>query len=131
MNSRERFNATMHYQSVDRGPFYEWLGCLVETINKWHGEGLPYGISVRDYFDFDKKEQVSIDLGPIPRFIPKIISEDVRYRISRGDTGITVKNLRGSLSMPSFIDFPVKTRNDWEQMKKRLDPSDKRRYPKT
>jgi uroporphyrinogen decarboxylase len=33
--------------------------------------------------------------------------------------------------MPGFIDFPVKNRGDWERIRKRYDPKDPRRYPKT
>ncbi|MEM3046199.1 MAG: uroporphyrinogen decarboxylase family protein, partial [Candidatus Bathyarchaeia archaeon] len=33
--------------------------------------------------------------------------------------------------MATFIDFPVKSRDDWEKMKKRFNPEDERRYPIT
>ena len=32
--------------------------------------------------------------------------------------------------MPMFLSFPVKNRKDWEEYKSRLDPYDRRRYPK-
>jgi len=55
MNYRERFRAWMHYEEVDRAPFYEWLGYWPETVNRWRGEG-SIGVEVYEYFGFDKRE---------------------------------------------------------------------------
>lgn len=128
---RERFNRYMRFKDVDRPPFYEFLGFWTETINRWRGEGLPAGVDVYDYFGFDKREGFPMDYGPIPRFIPKTIVENERYRIEVNDMGITMKILKTSTSMPTFIDFPVKGRADWIRIKERFDPRDIRRYPKT
>jgi len=131
MNARERFRKVMHYEKPDRLPFYQFIGFWPETINRWYGEGLPSGMSVWDYFGFDKIEGIPLDYGPIPQYIPKTLYEDNRYRIEVQTNGITVKVLKTSTSMPGFIDFPVKERTDWEKIKKRYDPRDPRRYPKT
>jgi uroporphyrinogen decarboxylase len=128
---RERFRRHMAFKDVDRPPFYEFLGFWVETVNRWRAEGLPAGVDVYDYFDFDKREIVPIDYGPIPRFIPRTLEEDAKYRVEVNDMGIKMKVLKTSTSMPTFLDFPVKCRSDWERMKERYDPKDLRRYPKT
>jgi len=131
LNARERFLRYMHYQKCDRPPFYEFLGYWGETCNRWYGEGLPIGMNIYDYFNFDKRENIPIDFGPIPRFVPRTLEEDERYRIARTDTGIVKKDLKTQTSMATFIDFPIKKRDDWEKIKKRFDPYDKRRYPIT
>ncbi len=131
MNYRERFKAWMHYKPVDRAPFYEWLGYWGETVDRWRGEGLPPGVNVYDYFDFDKREGVGVDLGPIPRFIRKTIEENSRYEIYVDRDGVVKKRLKTSTSMPMFLDFPVKSRKDWETIKERYDPDDPRRLPLT
>ncbi len=131
MNDRERFQAWMHYRDADRAPFYEWLGYWSETINRWRAEGLPIGVSVNDYFNFDKKEAIPIDLGPIPRFIRRTLEENERYEIFIDWSGITMKRLKTSTSMPLFIDFPVKNKKDWEVIKERFNPDDVRRLPLT
>lgn len=41
MTNRERFQATMHFQPVDRLPMIEWATWWTETIDRWHKEGLP------------------------------------------------------------------------------------------
>lgn len=131
MNARERFRRTMHYENPDRLPFYQFIGFWSETTNRWYGEGLPTGMSVQDYFGFDKREMIPLDYGPIPQFVPKTLHEDERYRTEVRTNGITVKVLKTNTSMPGFIEFPVKTRADWENIKKRYDPKDAKRYPKT
>lgn len=131
MNARERFVRYMHYQKPDRLPFYEFLGFWGETCNRWYGEGLPVGMNVYDYFGFDKREGVPIDFGPIPRFVPRTLEEDDRYRTTVTEAGIVKRDMKTHTSMATFIDFSVKSRDDWERMKKRFDPYDERRYPMT
>jgi len=153
LNTRERFIRTLGFEKPDRLPFCEWLGWWPETINRWYGEGLPIGVEVKDYFGFDpvggdKRAETElfwrftqlrgevgfpepIDFGPIPRFIAKTVEENERYEVGFDEWGIKKKTLKTSRSMPSFIDFPVKTRGDFEKMKKRYDPKDPKRYPKT
>lgn len=131
MNARERFRRTMLYENPDRLPFYQFIGFWPETINRWYSEGLPPGMSVQDYFGFDKREMIPLDYGPIPQFVLKTLNEDERYRVEVRTDGIKVKVLKTNTSMPGFIEFPVKTRSDWEKLRKRYDPRDPRRYPKT
>jgi len=131
LNARGRFVCYMHYQKPDRLPFYEFMGFWAETCNRWYGEGLPIGMNVSDYFDFDKMEGIPIDFGPIPRFVPRTLEENERCRTTVTDTGIVKRDLKTRTSMATFIDFPVKTREDWEKIKKRFDPDDARRYPIT
>lgn len=132
LDARERFRRVMHFEGADRLPFCEFLGYWGETVNRWYGEGLPRGMSVQDYFGFDNvRERVPVDFGPIPSFIPRVLSEDERYRVEVDEMGITKRALKTNTTIPSFIDFPVKGREDWEGMKRRFDPKDSRRYPKT
>ncbi|MEM2145068.1 MAG: uroporphyrinogen decarboxylase family protein, partial [Candidatus Jordarchaeaceae archaeon] len=85
-----------------------------------------------DYFHFDSRESIPIDFGPIPRFVPKILEENVNYRIQIKENGIMTKcMIEHTLGrMPQFLDFPVKDNGDWEKIKKRFIPHDIRRYSK-
>jgi len=137
MNARERFWCTMHFEKPDQLPLSEfWAGWIPATTNRWYREGLPIGMTLDDYFNFDKRELISIDFFPIPRFICKTLDEDDRYRTEVDERGIKKRILKtGDLTgayfgMPQFLDFPVKNREDFESMKKRFDPRDPRRYPK-
>jgi hypothetical protein len=47
MTVRERFQAVMGFQPFDRLPIVEWAVWWDKTIDRWHGEGLPAGITDR------------------------------------------------------------------------------------
>jgi len=133
MNARQRFLETMNYGRPDRLPFYEFLGYWDQTINRWHGEGLPSGMSVWDYFGFDKMDYVSIDCDAIPSFITRTLQEDERYvtvSVESGGLRWVSKNLKAGTSMPLFLEFGIKDRDDFEKIKARFNPEDMRRYPK-
>jgi len=76
LDGRERFTAIMSFRRPDRFPLYEWLGYWKDTLDRWYGEGLPAGMTVEDYFDFDRIDSLPIDFGPIPRFVPKTLEGD-------------------------------------------------------
>ena len=50
MNHRERFNAVMHYQPVDRCPLYDF-NFWDETLPEWHKQGLPTWVQHAGYDD--------------------------------------------------------------------------------
>jgi hypothetical protein len=61
MNTRERFHAIMNFQPFDRLPLLEWAGWWNKTIERWHGEGLPAGLTARyaicEHFGLDLYKQ--------------------------------------------------------------------------
>jgi uroporphyrinogen decarboxylase len=132
MNDRERFLATMYYRPRDRCPWGE-MGFWPETLDRWHDEGWPESVYLNQYFGFDRlREQVNINMGFVPAFERKVLEETDRYQIVRRGTGIIAKEFKGELSyhMPQWLDFPLKTRKDWEeQIRPRLDPTARTRYP--
>jgi len=154
LDVRERFLRTMHSEEVDRPPLCEFLGYWPETVQRWYGEGLPVGVDPETYFGFDRgltptpwKIEVPlsfslsghvdigvctipIDFGPIPRYGPKILEEDERYRLVLDAMGIRKRFVKGRITgMPQFLEHPVKDRRDFERMKPRFNPDDVRRLP--
>ncbi len=143
LNNRERFMGVMNFKKVDKIPLipnmgggsYNIPGEATITANRWYSEGLPAWSSVIDYFGFNFTfESVPVNLGMIPPFPEKTLFEDDQYLIVRDADGVKKKifKRRSSLGifqwgMPQFLDFPVKNRKDWEEIKKRFDPSDPRR----
>ena len=132
MNSRERFLATMNYQERDRCPWGE-MGFWPETLERWHLEGWSEDVYLNQFFGFDRlRESVNVNTGFVPGFKRQIIEETDRYIIVRRETGIIAKEFKGELSyhMPQWLDFPLKTRRDWEtEIKPRLNPLSPARYP--
>jgi hypothetical protein len=61
MNHVERFRALMSFQPVDRLPRWEWAMWWDLTIDRWHGEGLPAGLTdvfaIAEYFGLDPYKQ--------------------------------------------------------------------------
>jgi len=47
MTVRQRFRAVMGFEPFDRLPIVEWAGWWDQTIQRWHGEGLPREITDR------------------------------------------------------------------------------------
>ncbi len=157
MTPRERFNAVIHFKKPDILPWTESF--FDETITRWLGEGLPAekviaigwemtrggtlllnfpfikGFDPYAYFGCQNLFgcMVSVDVGPLPRYKFRALRTDERYTEFQTETGALVRRSNKAktwYAMPMFIDFPVKDHKTWEVYKKRLNPSDLRRYPK-
>ncbi len=152
MNARERFLATMHFQPVDRQPLWEWH-YLEETVHRWHGEGLPAavylpetntvdeqhpGTPLHRYLGLDRGQPycpgaidyVPVNTGMLPRFPVQVLAEDERTQTIIDWDGVKKINLKHiSPAMPRFLEFPVRSRADFELMARRYDPASPGRYP--
>jgi len=134
----------MNFQKVDRIPLIPNFGLGSFNVmpegsvvaNRWHTEGLPIWSSAADYFGISFAfENVPVYLGMIPPFPVKTLYEDDQHVIIRDSDGVTKKifkrrsslNVLQNWGMPQFLEFPVKNRRDWEEIKKRYDPNDPRR----
>jgi uroporphyrinogen decarboxylase len=80
--------------------------------------------AVRAHFGADHPPlSLPANCGPCPRIEPTVLEEDADYTVYRDSWGITRRDYRHGESMSDFLDFPVKTRDDWEQFKATyLDP---------
>ena len=104
MNERQRFVATMRYQTRDRAPICDF-SFWDETLERWHKEGLPRSVdrySSDDYFGMDslmsyvlspessaltspanpKRTVLSgVCVGLMPEFVPMVLED-------RGDADV-------------------------------------------
>ena len=133
MTSRERWNAVFHYQDFDHVPDEEF-GYWTDTLVRWHHEGLPEEITddgkADRYFGFEPRAGVPVHLGLIPGFQSRVVEEDEHHRVIIDGEGVTcVVNKDGSSSIPKYLRFPIETREDWEEFKRRLDPETPGRRP--
>ena len=132
MTHRERWLGTFHFEPVDHVPDEEF-GYWGETLQRWHADGLPEWVDDNGkadrWFGFAPRHGVPVHHGLMPGFEHKVIEEDDRHVTLRGEDGVVcMVNKDGSSSIPKYIRFPVETRADWEDFKKRLDPNDPQRY---
>jgi uroporphyrinogen-III decarboxylase len=140
MDARERFHATCDFEKIDRPMRKETIGFWNETLARWHGEGLPETVAegiftAPPYFGFDTMIWLPIavnstsDPGFMPTFDAAPIEETDTYVISRDPGGKVVKTLKdGRSTIPQYLDHPVKTLEDFEALKWRLDPETPGRF---
>jgi hypothetical protein len=66
MNSRERFRETMGYGNPDRVPYFE-EGIRDEVLSRWQAQGLAPDAELSRMFPSDRREELILDLEPLPQ----------------------------------------------------------------
>jgi uroporphyrinogen decarboxylase len=66
----------------------------------------------------------------VPGFKGEIIEEDEKSITFFNGHHQKMKAIKDSFSMPMYLDWPVKDRTSWQEVKKRLDPHTPERWPK-
>jgi uroporphyrinogen decarboxylase len=128
----------MRFQPVDRVPNIE-VGCWGQTVDRWLSEGMPRGTILEQnsmtfwsgspYFGLDAQMVIRVDIGMHPPFETELLAEDERTRTVRSSEGVVTRSMKDNSSMPTFLRYPVRTREDFLAIKARYDPSTPDRYP--
>ena len=120
MNDRERFVATMHYESVDRPVLWEW-GAWGETIRRWQREGGFEG-PPPEYQECDRRENAGVNFGLVAPFARQVLADDGRTITYINEKGQLLRDFHNAeSSMPEFMKYPVENRADWERLTERID----------
>ncbi len=125
LTARERFTRIFNREEVDR-PFRYQLGYWPETLLHWQ-EPLS-GRNPDELFQQDKIEYVPLisdfTTPYCPVFDIVFLSEDDETSIIIDKDGIKKKQIKRDiyLSMPQFLQFPVKDWDDYVEVRKRLQP---------
>lgn len=130
MTARQRFINTMTFKKVDRC-FLKEDGFMPKTLKRWEMEGLPQGVNPNEYFNVDMREFCRVNMECIPAFDEKILEENESWIIKIDQGGRTVKILKGAdgEGMPQFLDWPIRSRADFDDIKARFQPQINERYP--
>jgi len=129
MTPRERFLATVGGKPADRPPFWLYWDVWGSTWARWQHEGLPKEFAsfadVRRHFGVEPRPQaLPVQCGPLPDFTATV-GEDADSITFIDSWGIRRRNLKAVESMSEFIEWPVKTRDDWDRYRaERLNPRD-------
>jgi hypothetical protein len=130
MTARERYIRSIKGGDVDRFFRYEH-GPWPTTRDRWITEGYPPEASFGEFFDMDPIVRIGIHSGYTdspyyPPFQEQLLEETAEHRTYVGTDGIVKKEfkVRHDTSMPQFVKFPVTCRKEWEEIRKRLNPSD-------
>lgn len=149
MNRRERFLAICNFEPVDYVPIMRFHGFVGGAPGGWLDlTGAPSAeraravslfppagstASLTAYLGIDAPELIPIHVGMWPTFEYKLLDlpEDDRelVQLPNGQISLQVVNNPRRYAMPQFIEFPVKTREDWEAIKERYRHHDQR-YPR-
>lgn len=131
MTPRERFHRTFEFDSPDRVPYWELLGYWGDTIDRWREEGMPGDVHFDTFFGFDRREGLPVGLGFAPAFKAEVLRVEDGYEIVQGGDGVVYRRMvRDQQSIPQYVSFPVQNRDDFEKLKKRLNPKSPSRYPR-
>jgi hypothetical protein len=157
MTSRERFDRCMHYRQVDHVPDIEF-GYWDEIQSLWENQGLPRGLASRRafaryfpseqenphlaifdwrgmdmYFGLEQRTRLTVDFRLRPVFEPETILLKDGYRFFYDSDHVLCRTPDdGVTTMPEHIEYPLKSRDDWETVfRPRLDPDSPGRVPDT
>ena len=124
MTSQERFQRMFEHKPADRIPIIDdpWTS----TIERWHKEGMPEDADFVEYFDLDRVARIVVDNSP--RYKAETIDETDEYTVFSTPWGATLKKWKHITSTPQFIDFTIKSRDEWLKAKALMQP-DKDRVP--
>ncbi len=88
----------------------------------WPTQGFPLDTDVRDYFEMDKGQiLINVNLLFYPMFEVEILEEDEEHLIYKDLDGVKRHFLKETAVLPSGIEYPIKDRKTWNELKERLD----------
>ena len=122
MTYRELFREIMFYGEFDRMPVIHWTG-WGETMERWYGEGLPRDANVHELFGaVPMWAGVGVNLDLYPAFEQETLEDTEEYRIFRDGSGVILQDWKHKSCIPHYIDFTLKSAEDWPDFKRRLQP---------
>ena len=128
MTPRERFRTIIHHEKPDRIT-YNFGGPRASTLDAWQKQGLS-GEQRASWGTFVGQDGAmgigKLNDGWIPAFEEKTLSVDGNTRIWIDNTGVkrldAVRQPTEGFVTRQYLEFPVKNKADFEEMKKRFDP---------
>jgi uroporphyrinogen decarboxylase len=123
MNSRERIAATLRHEMPDRVPLVE-ISFWPPTIERWLTEGLPEDTAPEDFFGLDRIPRIALDCSL--QIEPEIIEETDEWTVGRDSDGAVHRRWKHQYATCAEVDQLMQTRDDWEHLRERLQPSPER-----
>ncbi|MHB9110173.1 MAG: uroporphyrinogen decarboxylase family protein [Armatimonadota bacterium] len=107
-------------EPVDRVPFGVGIGWVPwgDAMDHWRRDSGDPALDLRKRFGFDYDFiHPRLAYGIFPAFERQVLEENDEFIVWRNELGITKRDRRDGASMPEFLDYPVKTPEDWERLK--------------
>jgi len=118
MSARQRFNAQMHYRTIDR-PFNMEFGYWDENFTAWD-IFLENGIRTNEdadlFFNFDRFAVTGMPRWMNPVFEGRVVSETATTKTLVNQDGLLAEVPRdGHDTIPHFIKASIQTPEDWKR----------------
>ncbi|MBU4198781.1 MAG: hypothetical protein KKG09_10700 [Verrucomicrobia bacterium] len=120
MKPGERFIRCLTGLPIDRVPYGVGIGWAPwgETLARWKTESGRQDLDPIREFGFDAScAHPSVHAGIFPAYERVLVRDEGELIVYRDERGITMRGRKDGGSMPEFLDYPVKTRADWERLK--------------
>lgn len=121
MTSRERINLALDHREADRIARHDspWR----TTVQRWHEEGLPEGVSPAEYFGYEMRGAgADLTFG----FDVEVLEETGEYIIERNKQGAIRRNWKHATSTPECLEFTITDRQTWDRHNDRLEVTEDR-----
>jgi uroporphyrinogen decarboxylase len=133
MDGRERFLESLLFGNPDRVTLTTHFGPWRSTIDRWHKDGLPEDDSYIRIHGLEHTGSVPVNFGPLPPYEEEVMREIGDHKLVRDSMGAVVE-CEKEPATPGFTtrrwhEFPVKKRDDFEEMAWRYRSSSPARYP--
>ena len=133
MNHRERFVRTLTGKTVDRVPFIKVFGGTNAVLPRWEQECPGIGERIDELLGFEGEfrgwQVPPVDMNPSNLGPEEVLEDTAEKRIIRKGHGAVELTMKGVDFGFRFLEFPVKTRDDWHRVKDRhMDGDDPGRF---
>jgi uroporphyrinogen decarboxylase len=133
MNSRERFRESLLFGKPDRVTLTSHFGPKQSLVEKWREQGLPPDDSYVRIHGIERADRLPINFNPLPAYKQEVLGEFGGHILVRNHLGQVVEHEKDpklvDYQTRAWHDFPVKAREDFEEMKWRYNPESPGRYP--
>ncbi|MBA7472251.1 hypothetical protein ES707_07573 [subsurface metagenome] len=151
MNAKERFLQIARFERKN-DPMWWGIDAWIEAFRRWKREGMPVN-SLKNKKEINMhllghQDQVEglipnasiVGMGPcnnppwmpplVPFYETKVLEDDSVHVIKIYHDGSKVKIMKNNPeAMPQYLEYPVKDRKTWNELKKRLEPHSNERFP--
>ncbi len=133
MDSRQRFRESLLFGNPDKVTLTSHFGPKQSLIDKWHEQGLPPDDSYVRIHGIERCERLPIDFGPLPKYRKEVLGESGGHKLIVNWLGQVVEHEKNpglvDYQTRAWHDFPVRNREQFEEMRWRYNPDSPARYP--
>jgi hypothetical protein len=116
---REEYLDYMTFFRRDRPLFTEIFGPLIGLKEEWEAQGaLPQELDFSAFrYRCEERCYLPVNTGRMVLVEPVILEDTPEYQITRDDLGRRMKLIKGVVTLPLPLNFPVRSMDDWLKIK--------------